>query len=137
MGQVITEITLINAADAENVYRGFISAEEVRKAVVEAVVDTGATYLAITEELYAKLGLREAEIKNVHLANGSVMRCVITSGVILQCQKRETVLPAVVVPGATKVLLGALPLEAMDFMVHPLKQKLVGVHGDEELLMIL
>jgi hypothetical protein len=36
-----------------------------------------------------------------------------------------------VVPGAKEVLLGAIPLEDMDLMVDPVRQQLVGVHGDE------
>ena len=42
-------------------------------------------------------------------------------------------LPAVVVADAKKVLLGALPLEAMDLIVDPVRQTLVGAHGDEPL----
>jgi hypothetical protein len=43
----------------------------------------------------------------------------------------------VVIPGAEFVLLGAIPLEFMDLMVHPAKQELVGVHGDNIELMAL
>jgi len=43
------------------------------------------------------------------------------------------VLPALVVPDAKDILLGALPLEAMDLMVDPVHQRLVGVHGDQPL----
>jgi hypothetical protein len=34
------------------------------------------------------------------------------------------------------VLLGAIPLEDMDLMVDPVNQRLVGVHGDEQLGML-
>jgi hypothetical protein len=42
-----------------------------------------------------------------------------------------------VIPNATEVLLGAIPLEDMDLMVDPVGQKLVGRHGDrpESLIM--
>jgi hypothetical protein len=34
-------------------------------------------------------------------------------------------------PNAPEVLLGAIPLENMDIMVDPKRQRLVGVHGDQ------
>ncbi|MDR1596860.1 MAG: hypothetical protein LBR99_04055 [Treponema sp.] len=34
-------------------------------------------------------------------------------------------------PEAADVLLGALPLEAMDLMVDPVNERLVGVHGNQ------
>jgi hypothetical protein len=36
-----------------------------------------------------------------------------------------------VVPGAKKILLGAIPLEGLDLMVNPVTQELVGAHGDQ------
>jgi hypothetical protein len=36
-----------------------------------------------------------------------------------------------VIPGAQKALLGLIPLEAMDLMVDPNGQTVVGAHGEE------
>jgi hypothetical protein len=36
----------------------------------------------------------------------------------------------VVIPGEKDILMGALPLEGMDLMVHPLRQEVTGAHGD-------
>jgi hypothetical protein len=44
---------------------------------------------------------------------------------------RSTALPAIVVPGAKDILIGALPLETMDLLVDPVHEQLVGVHGDQ------
>jgi hypothetical protein len=41
-----------------------------------------------------------------------------------------------VVPDAKDILLGALPLEAMDLMVDPVRRCLVGVHGDKPLYVL-
>jgi hypothetical protein len=38
---------------------------------------------------------------------------------------------ALVMPGDGDVLLGAIPLEDMDLIVHPASQELRGAHGDE------
>ena len=45
---------------------------------------------------------------------------------------RGTTVHAMIIPGAKKVLFGALPMEAMDLMVNPVTQEVVGVHGDKE-----
>jgi hypothetical protein len=37
----------------------------------------------------------------------------------------------VVLPGEEDILLGALALEGMDLMIHPLGQEVVGAHGDK------
>jgi hypothetical protein len=50
---------------------------------------------------------------------------------MVQWKDRETPSEAVVIPGERDVLLGVLPLEGMDLMVHPLKQEVTGAHGDE------
>jgi hypothetical protein len=34
-------------------------------------------------------------------------------------------------PGADSILLGAIPLLAMDLIVDPKRQQLIGAHGDE------
>ncbi|MDR0551023.1 MAG: hypothetical protein LBG72_03275 [Spirochaetaceae bacterium] len=36
-----------------------------------------------------------------------------------------------VVKDASEILLGVLPLEGMDLIVDPARQKLVGAHGDQ------
>jgi clan AA aspartic protease len=130
MGRVETEITLVNIEDAALAKRGYISGGEVRKATVQAIVDTGAWSLVITEELYQKLGLAQTGVTNAKLADGRKMPCIITNDIILQCNGRETSIRAAVIPGAERVLMGVLPLELMDFMVDPANQTLVGVHGD-------
>jgi clan AA aspartic protease len=131
MGQAVTEITLVNAADEVRAIDGTISIDKVRKETVQAAVDTGAMALIITEELYQKLGLFQVEEKNANLADGRSVPCRVTSGVIIHCQNRRTQIEAVVIPGAKRVLLGVIPLESMDLTIDPKKQTLVGVHGDE------
>jgi len=39
-------------------------------------------------------------------------------------------------PNANNVLLGAIPLEAMDLIINPSKQELIGAHGDKIVYMI-
>jgi clan AA aspartic protease len=125
------EITLANPGDKVRVECGLL--KEVRAVTLKAMPDTGAWTLVINEEIRQKLGLSIEETSESSLADGKVDTYDVTEGVKIRWKNRSTILPAVVVPNATTILLGALPLEAMDLMVDPVHQQLVGVHGTEPL----
>jgi clan AA aspartic protease len=131
MGYFKEEITLSNTYDQGSARRGNIKEDEIRTLKVEAMPDTGAWTLVINEEVRQKLGLDIKETSRSSLANGQSDIYDVTEGVEIRWKDRYTVLPAVVVPNAKDILLGALPLEAMDLMVDPVHQCLVGVHGDQ------
>jgi clan AA aspartic protease len=133
MGTFKEEITLSNTYDQGSAIRGKMKESEIRTLKVEAMPDTGAWTLVINEEVRQKLGLEIKETSRSSLANGQSDIYDVTEGVEIRWKDRYTVHPAVVVPNAKYILLGALPLEAMDLMVDPVHQKLVGVHGDEVL----
>ncbi|GHV94648.1 hypothetical protein AGMMS50293_09680 [Spirochaetia bacterium] len=135
MGRVVAEITLTNVMDKAQVQAGTRSA--VRQVTVNAVVDTGAGTLVITEDLRQQLGLEIEGKRRTHFANGEKTECGVTEGVNIRWKDRHTTCPAVVIPGAQFVLLGAIPLEDMDLIVNPAKQELVGAHGDEVVCMAL
>ena len=130
MGMVHTEITLKNSVDVVNAKTGLINEEDVRSITVTAVVDTGAASLVINEEQFQKLGLCAYKEQSVRLADGRRVTGKITHPVDIHWKDRGMSCGATVIPGAETVLLGAIPLEGMDIMIHPQKQELVGVHGD-------
>ena len=130
MGIVQTEITLKNLYDNRDAQKGYIKPEDVRTETVTAIADTGSMYLVITEELRQKLGLEVKEERTAHIANGQQIISKITESVEIHWKDRETALPATVIPGAKKILFGALPMDAMDLMVNPVTQEVAGVHGD-------
>jgi hypothetical protein len=125
------EITLTNAGDISAARNGLIPDTKIRKIIIDAMPDTGAWTLVINEDIRPKLGLAIEETAESTLADGETDTCDITEGVKIQRKNRSIVLPAVVVPNAKDVLLGALPLEAMDLMVDPVHEQLAGVHGDQ------
>jgi len=133
MGVFKEEITLENILDRGDANRGYIKESEVRKLKVEAMPDTGAWTLVINEDIRQKLGLTIEETSTSTLADGKSDTYDVTESVKIRWKDRSTALPAVVVPNAKEILLGALPLEAMDLMVDPMHGKLVGVHGDQQL----
>jgi clan AA aspartic protease len=133
MGEVRTEITLVNLREAGKAQDGLIPESEVRRLTVNALVDTGAWDLVINEETRAKLGLRVEEAGEVTLAGGIKAPCRIAEYVEVRWKDRKTSCEAVVIPDEEDILLGAYPLEGLDVMVHPKKQELVGAHGDKRL----
>jgi len=137
MGMVYEEITLKNAIDVGNCDHGLIKESDVRQITVQALVDTGASTVVINEEIQKKLGLQVKGKRPATLANSKKEMCKITEPIEIYWKNRSTVIPALVVPGNGDVLLGAIPLEAMDLIVDPAKQALIGAHGEEILTLIM
>jgi clan AA aspartic protease len=135
MGTTYAEITLKNAGDVENVERGFIKESEIRQMTVRSVVDTGAYTLFINEALRQRLGLQIQSSTEVVLADERIELCPTTEAVAIYWKDRVTACSALVFPGDGEVLFGAIPMEAMDLIVDPRNERLVGKHGDKALLM--
>ena len=131
MGTFLEEVTLENTTDRALADLGYIKDTEVRTLKVEAMPDTGAWTLVINEEVREKLGLGIEKEVHSTLADGTKAKYPLTKPVKIYWRDRDTTLPAVVVSGAKNVLLGALPLEAMDLIVDPVQQTLAGAHGDQ------
>jgi clan AA aspartic protease len=136
MGEVRTEITLVNIRDMVKAEEGIIPESAARRLTVNAVVDTGAWtetkgLLVINEETREKLGLRAEETAETTVAGGGKVPSRITEYVEIRWKDRKTSCEAVVLPGEEDILFGAYPLEGMDLMVHPKRQELVGAHGDK------
>ena len=127
MGTVKTEITLKNAGDVIKARDGFIKEAEVRIITVEAIVDSGASTLVITEDVRQKLGLVIDGHQPTHFANGARETCGITEPVQVRWKDRWTACPAIVIPGARRILLGAIPLEAMDLIIHPKEHRWLAI----------
>jgi len=137
MGAVFEEITLKNPVDEVKAREGLIREDEVRSLAVKAIVDTGASTIVINEEQRQKLGLEKVEEKRARLADGNRVPCWRTEAVNIYWKDRGCSCGALVVTKADRVLLGAIPLEDMDLIIHPKTQELVGAHGDEQIVMLL
>jgi clan AA aspartic protease len=128
MGTVMEEITLVNAGDNVRVEAGVL--KEARQLTVKVVVDTGASTIVISEEIRQKLGLKIEDTQPINFANGAREMCSLTEPVRIRWRDRFAFCSAVVIPGAKRILLGAIPLEAMDLIVHPKTQELAYAHGE-------
>jgi clan AA aspartic protease len=116
--------------------RGLIKESEVRRLTVNALVDTGAWTLVINEETRAKLGLDVLYTSKSEVANGVLETGSVTDAVRVHWKDRQTACNAFVLPHETEALFGALPLEGMDLMVDPKRERIVGVHGDQPLRIV-
>ncbi|GHV74489.1 hypothetical protein AGMMS49940_17910 [Spirochaetia bacterium] len=131
MSLVRTEITLKNTADMIRSQDGHIKEQEIRQTTIRALVNTGAWTLVIDPATREKLGLRIIKTETGTLADGTVAVYNLAGPVEVIWKNRSATCDALVVPGADEVLLGAIPLEAMDLMVNPRLEEVVGAHGDQ------
>ncbi|MDR2491179.1 MAG: retroviral-like aspartic protease family protein [Spirochaetaceae bacterium] len=131
MGHIKTRLILKNLDDIKQAEKGKLPEREIRQAEVEVMVDTGATTLIINEELFERLGLDARSEREITFANDAQEICKLTDPVEIHWENRSIAMPALVVKEASEMLLGVLPLEGMDLMVDPVRQKLIGAHGDQ------
>ncbi len=125
MGLVYADIELINGEDIALARRHVIGQEEIKRMHVTALVDTGSYMLAINESIQEQLQLPVVEKRKAQLANGQIIECEVVAPVELRFKNRQTTCRAMVLPGDSEVLLGAIPLEDMDVLIHPLRQELI------------
>jgi clan AA aspartic protease len=125
MGLVYAEVELINGEDIVLARRHIIGEEEVKRMPVTMLVDTGAYMLAINESIQEQLQLPVLEKRAGELANGHIMEFDVVGPVELRFKNRETTCRAMVLPGSSEPLLGAIPLEDMDVLIHPQRQELI------------
>lgn len=122
---VYAEIELINSVDLVDAHRHMIGEEEIRRTRVTMLVDSGSYYLCINENIQAYLQLPFRERKRCVVAHGKVIECDIVGPVDLKFANRRTACNAYVLPGDSEPLLGAIPLEEMDVLIHPQRQELI------------
>jgi gag-polyprotein putative aspartyl protease len=121
MGLVYAEITLINSGDLEMARRHIIGEEEVKKMNVNMLVDSGAYMMAINETIQEQLQLPLLEKRKAQSANGHVEEYEVVGPI----KNRRTVCNAMVLSGDNEPLLGAIPMEDMDVLIHPQRQELI------------
>jgi clan AA aspartic protease len=125
MGLVYADIEIINAVDIELAKRNIIDKDEIKRMHVTALVDTGSYMLCINENIQAQLQLDVVERKNAQLATGEIVECDVVAPIEIKFKNRRSSCSAMVLPGDAEVLLGAIPMEEMDVIIHPLKQELM------------
>lgn len=125
MGLVYADIELINGGDLGLVRRHIIGEEEIKRMHIKVLVDIRSYMLAINESIQEQLQLPVVEKRKAQLANGHIVECDVVPPVELRFKNRRSTCSATVLPGDSEPLLGAIPLEDMDVLIHPLRQELI------------
>ncbi len=109
-----TRIELTNRKDQILAEAGAIKLEDIRRVVVnDAVVDTGATGLALPKPIIEQLGLTPVRSRRAQTTNGIVTRTVY-SDVEYSVLGREGIILVTDLPGSLPVLVGHMVLEYLD-----------------------
>ncbi len=125
MGLVYADIELINSGDLEMVRRNVIDPEEVRHININMLADSGAYMMAINENIQEYLDLPFVEKRKAVMADATVVEYDVVGPVQVRFANRKAVCNAFVLKGDTEPLLGAIPMEEMDVLIHPLRQELI------------
>lgn len=125
MGRFSVEVELVNQKDLFRAEAGLIPPEQVRRARIRGVVDSGAARLVIPEAIASQLGVEMSGTAKVRYADGRTAERSIARDVHLAYGGRESNFSAVVEPDRESALIGAIVLEELDFMVDCVGQRLV------------
>jgi clan AA aspartic protease len=106
MGLVFADVQLTNVRDGS-----------LAPITVNALVDSGALHLCIPETIAIQLNLEEIERRQVTIADGSTRAVPYVGPIKVSIGNRSCFTGAMVLGNQT--LLGAIPMEDMDLVVHP------------------
>jgi clan AA aspartic protease len=119
MDIVYAAIELINSDDIALARRKIIGEDEIKRMPVTMLVDTGAYNLCINETIQEQLNLPFIEKRKAQMTNGQIEEFDIVGPVVLKFKNRRSVCNALVLPGDNEPLLGSIPLEDLDVLIHP------------------
>jgi clan AA aspartic protease len=125
MGKVMTKLKLTNIVDQGLAMQGLLRPDQIRSVEVDALVDTGATSLAIPADLAAALGVPVINRLPIRLADGTSRMIPAVGGLWIEILGRGMSGDAYVLPDGSTPLIGQLQLEAMDFVVDPRSQEII------------
>lgn len=126
MGIVYAEIELIRGADIVLFQEGYIQENQIKRVKVKALVDSGSYMLAINQTVKTQLNLQKVgEEEEAELADGSRVTLEIVGPIDVRFQNRRTNVDAMVLPGDSEVLLGAIPMEGLDVIIEPKAQRMI------------
>jgi predicted aspartyl protease len=136
MGRVLVTARLENLEDVYKAAQGVLPAEQVRAVEVpDALIDTAATGLLAPRRLIAQLGLPLLRMRPARTIAGSV-DVPMYRAVRLSVQGRDCISDVGEIGDGFSVVIGQVPLELMDWIVDPKRQRLIGnpEHGGEQMI---
>ena len=125
MGLVFADIELLRGDDLAFVRGGYMTDDKIHRCTVRAMVDSGATMLSIPAYVRDHLQLEKISEIEAELADGSAQTYEIVGPIEVRFANRRTIVEALVLPNSTKTLLGAIPMEGMDVLIDPKRERLI------------
>ena len=125
MGMVYADIEIINTEDLMLARRNKIGLDEIRSLKLNVLCDSGAYMMAINETIKGQLDLQVVEKRKAVMANGDVEEFDVVGPIDIRFKNRKATCNAFVLKGDSEPLLGAIPMEEMDVLIHPLRQELI------------
>ncbi len=111
MGLVYADLELSNPSD-----------RTLSHVQVKALVDSGAIHLCIPRETALQLGLNLDQKRTVTLADGTTQEVPYAGPIEVKFANRRCYVGALVL--GNQALLGAVPMEDMDVIIHPARRQL-------------
>jgi predicted aspartyl protease len=125
VGRFSVELEVVNDADMVLAQAGHLPADQIRRATIQGLVDSGATKLVLPEALVKRLGLRLGDPINVRYADGRRARRKVVERVYVQLLGRHGTFTAICEPKRETALVGAIVLEDLDLLVDCVAQRVV------------
>jgi clan AA aspartic protease len=140
MGHVHAEIEIINSIELGMAKRHLLDQDEVKRMHITVMVDSGAWKLCINENIQSIMNLPFARKEGLRLADGQTVEYDLVGPVLIKYGGREANCEAIVFPEDTRPLLGVVPMESLNLIIHPQRHELlvntegpflVGIYKDE------
>jgi len=125
MGRTTAKLTIQSIFDVQKAAEGSIPPSQVRRIEIEAVVDTGSTLVCLPRAEIEKLGLLFNRNVPIRTANGRTTRRTFM-GAQIELNGRSFEMEVMENDEDTPPLIGVLLLEALDLVVDPKSQQVVG-----------
>lgn len=125
VGTFYVDFEVANGDDLALARRGLLPPDEVRKATLRGLVDTGAARLVLPAWVVEKLDFPEQGTTRVRYADHRRAEKKVVSQVQLYLLGRGGSFDAIVEPDRQDALLGAFVLEVLDLLVDPLRGRLI------------
>ena len=125
MGLVYADIELINADDLALARKHIIGEEEIKSMHLNMLADSGAFMMAINENIQEILQIPFLEKRKAVMADGTIVEYDTVGPIMVKFKNRTATCNAFVLNGDAEPLLGAIPMEEMDVLIHPQRQELI------------
>jgi len=135
-GRVLTEAKIENLRDLWAVEEGRAQPETIRRLLVaDALVDTGATTLALPTRMIRQLGLSKTREQRAMSIRGAAA-INIYEVVRVTILDRNCAVEVMEAPDEVPALIGQIPLEMLDLVIDLQGRRLTGnpAHGGEHIL---